>query len=65
MPVDPVGRRRLLNWFLETSVGALIASVVYPVTRFVTPPRILEAHTHQVEAGFTDDPELLERSFKI
>lgn len=65
MPVDPVGRRRLLSWFLGTSVGALIASVAYPVSRFVTPPRTFEAHTHQVDAGFTDDPELRERSFKI
>ena len=58
-------RRRLVNWFLGTSVGALVAAVVYPVARFVSPPRIPEAETSQVEAGFTNDPELLERGFKI
>lgn len=58
-------RRRLVNWFLGTSVGALVAAVVYPVARFVSPPRIPEAETNQVEAGFTSDPELLEQGFKI
>jgi len=60
-----VGRRRLLNWFLGTSLGALVASVAYPVSRFVSPPRIPEAQTNQMDAGFTDDPELLEKSFRI
>lgn len=65
-PVDPSpGRRRLLNWFLGTSLGALAASLAYPVGRFVSPPRIPEAQTNEVEAGFTNDPELLEKSFKI
>jgi Rieske Fe-S protein len=58
-------RRRLLNWFLGTSVGALLASVAYPVLRYVSPPVIPEATTAQVEAGSTNDPELLARGFKI
>ena len=58
-------RRRLLNRFLGTSVGALLASVVYPVLRYVSPPVIPEATTAQVEAGSTNDPELLGRGFKI
>lgn len=61
---DP-GRRKILNWFLGTSVGALLASVVYPVLRFVSPPEIPESTTNQVEAGPTNDPELLERGYKI
>ena len=60
-----VGRRRLLNWFLGTSLGALVASVAYPVTRFLSPPRVPEAPTNEMDAGFTDDRELLEKSFKI
>ena len=60
-----VDRRRLLNWFLGTSFGALIISIVYPILRFVTPPRIAEASTNQVEAGQTNDPELLANGFKI
>lgn len=58
-------RRSFLNWFLGTSVGALFVSVAYPVARFVSPPRIPEASTNQVEAGLTSDPQLVEKGFKI
>ena len=58
-------RRRFLNWLLGGSTGALLASVFYPVARFISPPRIPEATTQQVEAGRTNDPELLEKGFKI
>jgi cytochrome b6-f complex iron-sulfur subunit len=58
-------RRRFINWFLGTSVGALAASTLYPVVRFVSPPEVPEAATNQVQAGSTDDPEMLEKGFKI
>jgi Rieske Fe-S protein len=58
-------RRRFLNWLLGTSGGALLVSVVYPVLRFISPPRIPEATTNQVEAGATNDPALIDRGFKI
>ena len=61
----PPSRRTFVNWFLGTTVGALFASVLYPIIRFVSPPRIPEAATNQVEAGLTNDPELLEKGFKI
>lgn len=57
--------RRLLNWMLGTTSGALLVSVLYPVARFLSPPDIPEATTNQVEAGPTNDPELLERGYKI
>jgi len=57
--------RRFINWMLGTSSGALLLSVFYPVARYVSPPDIPEASTNQVEAGPTNDPELLERGFKI
>ena len=60
-----MNRRRLINWFLGTSFGALIVSIVYPIVRFITPPRIAEASTNQVEAGQTDDPEFAQKGFKI
>jgi len=60
-----VNRRQLLNWFLGTSFGALLASVIYPVLRYMTPPKIAEASTNQVEAGEVNDPQLLERGYKI
>lgn len=59
------GRRKLLNWLLGGSVSALLASVAYPVVRFLAPPRIPEASTRRVEVGPVNDPELVERSFKI
>ena len=64
-PRPPIDRRRLLNWFLTTSFGAMIVSIVYPVVRYITPPRIAEANTNEVEAGTADDPELREKGFKI
>jgi len=61
---DP-GRRRLLNGFLGGSVAALFAAVAYPVLRYLSPPRIPEATTRQVEAGPVNDPELLDKGYKI
>jgi Rieske Fe-S protein len=58
-------RRRMVNWFLGTSFGALIVSILYPALRFVTPPRIAEATANEVEAGDANDPELREKGFKI
>ncbi len=60
-----IGRRSFVNWFLGTSIGALFVSVVYPVLRYISPPDQPEAATNQVEAGPTNDPELLEKGFKI
>lgn len=58
-------RRQFLNWFLGTSAGGLLVASLYPVLRYVSPPSVPEAETNQVEAGFTNDPELIERGFKI
>jgi cytochrome b6-f complex iron-sulfur subunit len=60
-----MNRRQILNWFLGTSVGALLVSVIYPVLRYMTPPKITEASTNQIEAGEVNDPQLLERGYKI
>lgn len=40
---QPVRRRSVLTWFLSTSVGAFLASVFYPVTRFLVPPEVGES----------------------
>lgn len=58
-------RRRFVTWFLGTSAGALVAMIVYPVVRFMTPPRVPEATTREVEAGTTQDRELIDKAFKI
>ena len=63
---DPrIDRRSWLNWFLGTSFGALLASIAWPVVRFITPPRIAEVSANEVEAGPEDDPELREKGFRI
>jgi Rieske Fe-S protein len=61
----PIRRRSFLNWFLGTTLGALMASIVYPIARFLSPPDVPEASTNEVEAGATNDPELLKKGFKI
>jgi len=47
----PVGRRSFLNWFLTTSVGTFLVSALYPVTRFLIPPKVEESSS----AGVTLD----------
>jgi Rieske Fe-S protein len=55
--VDPVEgrgavpRRRFLDVLLGGAAGALAAAIVYPIARFVSPPRIPEATTNRVLAG--------------
>lgn len=58
-------RRRLINWSLGLTAGSLAAAVVYPIAKFLTPPEIPEASTSQVDAGAVNDPEFLEKRFKI
>jgi Rieske Fe-S protein len=52
-------RRRFVNWFLGLSSTALFGSILYPVWRFMNPPDVPEASTNRVEAGPTNDPELI------
>ena len=58
-------RRTFLNWLLGSSAGVMLTSIFYPLFRFISPPRIPEATTRQVEAGTTNDPELIEKGYKI
>jgi Rieske Fe-S protein len=41
-------RRKFLNWLLGTGFGALVASIVYPVGRYLVPPATEEAETRSV-----------------
>jgi Rieske Fe-S protein len=38
-----VARRRFLNWFLGTSVGAFLVAVLYPLTGYLIPPKVEES----------------------
>jgi cytochrome b6-f complex iron-sulfur subunit len=42
------GRRSFLNWFLTTTAGAFIASVLYPMGRYLIPPKAEESTAHTV-----------------
>jgi cytochrome b6-f complex iron-sulfur subunit len=65
VPRNPLTRRRFLDWLLGSSAGALVLSIAYPVVRYLSPPRVPEATTRQVDAGPVNAPDLLERGFKI
>lgn len=45
-------RRRFLNWLLSTGAGALAVSIIYPIARYIVPPRVEEAATNQVTLPF-------------
>ena len=48
-------RRGFLGWFLGTSVGAMCASILYPLARYISPPDVPEAQTNSVVAGRDGD----------
>ncbi len=56
-------RRAFLDWMIGVLGAALGALIVYPVARFIVPPRIPEAATRRVLAAKKD--ELAPGSFKI
>ena len=38
-----LGRRDLLNWFLGTGASALLAAILYPIARYLVPPKVSES----------------------
>lgn len=65
MAESQMGRRSFLNWFLGTTVGALLVAVVYPVARFLNPPEAAEASASEVEVGPVNDPAFVDKGFKV
>jgi len=45
------GRRRFLDFLLATSAGATLVAILYPIFRFMSPPKSVEAAEHTVAAG--------------
>jgi len=43
-----IDRRRFLNWFLGTTAGAFLVSVLYPVSRYLIPPKVEESTARTV-----------------
>ncbi len=58
-----IARRRLVNWLLGTSTGAVVAAILYPVTRYIIPPELPEAVTSRVLAATVT--EMAATPFKI
>ena len=48
-------RRQLLNWLLSLSSGGLLGVLLYPIVRYVTPPKQPEATETAVVAGKVGD----------
>jgi len=46
-----MNRRRFLDGILGLTVTALAASVLYPILRYISPPRVPEATSNRVLAG--------------
>ncbi len=47
MPEETLGpeieRRKFLDWFLGTAAGAFLLSVLYPLSRYLIPPKVEES----------------------
>ncbi len=41
-------RRSFINWFLGTTVGAFLVSVLYPVAKYLVPPQVAESTAQTV-----------------
>jgi Rieske Fe-S protein len=48
-------RRRFVNWWLGTSAGAFLLSVLYPLTRYLIPPPVAESTAATVTLPFKAD----------
>jgi len=46
--VQNATRRDFLNWFLGTTAGAFIVSVLYPLSRYLIPPKVEESTSRTV-----------------
>jgi cytochrome b6-f complex iron-sulfur subunit len=52
MPTEqPTSRRNVLNYLLGTGALASLGAILYPITRFMIPPRIVESSASSVVAG--------------
>lgn len=46
--LEELDRRKFLDWFLGTSVGAFLISVLYPLSRYLLPPKVEESTARAV-----------------
>ena len=48
---QPTSRRNILNYLLGTGGVATLAAILYPIARFMIPPRIVESSASSVSAA--------------
>jgi Rieske Fe-S protein len=48
-------RRGFINWFVGTSAGAFLLSVIYPVGRYLVPPEVAESTAGTVTLAIKPD----------
>jgi Rieske Fe-S protein len=48
-------RRGFINWFLGTSAGAFLLAVLYPIARYLVPPRLPESSSSTVTLALKTD----------
>ncbi|MBZ5498421.1 MAG: Rieske 2Fe-2S domain-containing protein [Acidobacteriia bacterium] len=48
---QPTSRRNALNYLLGTGALATLAAILYPVVKFMIPPRVVESSASSVVAG--------------
>jgi len=59
-------RRKFLDWTIKGGVIAFLGSVLFPVLKFIMPPKIAEAHVSQVKLDFTaDDLAADEKKYRL
>jgi Rieske Fe-S protein len=46
-----ISRRRFFDYVLGTSIFATLAAILYPIFRFMVPPKVVEAQQNSVVAG--------------
>ena len=51
----PPERRTFVSWLLGGGVAASLISFLYPVVRFLNPPKVAEASVNEVAAGKVED----------
>ena len=52
---DGVNRRAFLDWVLGTSLGATMASVVFPIIEFLIPPQVNESPQNTTIAAKSEE----------
>jgi cytochrome b6-f complex iron-sulfur subunit len=63
---SPTTRRRFLDYLLGTSAVATLGAIVYPIIKFMTPPRVVEAmETSVIAAKLSELPPNSGKIFKF